>query len=80
MLINLFERRSLNEKLECVIRKEYSNNRKSVTRIAKNIQACYESDMAESKASYFSVQNNRFEDLMSYVRFCGGYKHFDYSM
>ena len=78
MVIDIFDHISFLEKLEILIRKEYKPENTSEGELVANLCDCYENDMCEAGTSYFSVENDPLADIVSYAKFCGGYKAFDF--
>lgn len=77
-IVNMFDKLSLIEKLEFQIRKEFEPKAASVSEIAQNCLDCYDYDLESTNRNYFSVDGNRFADIIEYVRFYGGFELFDF--
>ena len=76
--MNLFDKLNLIKKLEFQIRKEIEPKSASVSEVAQNCLDCYDYDLESTGQSYFSVDGNRFADIIEYVRFHGGFGLFDF--
>lgn len=76
--MRMFDKLSLIEQLEFQIRKEIEPKSASVSEIARNCMDCYDYDLESIDRNYFSVDGNRFADIIEYVRFHGGFELFDF--
>ena len=81
MIVSLDSKRSLEEKLEAKINlDEYHPHEARVAEIAENIIDCYEYDLETEGLKHFTIPNDPFQDIISYVAGCGGYEMFDFSV
>jgi len=78
MVVALSKKLSYMEQLQNTIRKKYQPKNTTVEDLAENIYANMCCDLDDCQTNYFAVPDDPLEDTLVYVRFCGGFKMFDF--